>query len=115
METISSSLNETGLFVNESDEAAVEPGAGSSKDSLFEFVTEGVLLTVISTLGLLGNALSIYVLLKPSLRGIFSNVLTGLATFDALFLLVAIVTFGMPQLSTIYQGTTTPYVELYAP
>jgi hypothetical protein len=60
-------------------------------------------LSVISFFGLLGNVLSIYVLLKPSLRGIFSNVLTGLATFDALFLLGAIVTFGMPHLSSIYQ------------
>ena len=41
--------------------------------------------------------------LKPSVRGIFSSVLTGLATFDALFLMGAIVTFGMPHLSTIYQ------------
>ena len=51
------SSNFTELFSNETEE--VNP---AGKDSLFEFVTEGVLLTVISSLGLLGNALSIYVL-----------------------------------------------------
>ncbi len=45
--------------------------------------------------------------LKPSVRGIFSSVLTGLATFDALFLMGAIVTFGMPHLSRVYQVSNT--------
>ena len=45
--------------------------------------------------------------LKPSVRGIFSSVLTGLATFDALFLMGAIVTFGMPHLSRVYQVSHT--------
>ena len=44
---------------------------------LFEWITEGVMLTTISGFGLFGNALSIYVLLRPSVRGTFSNILTG--------------------------------------
>ena len=66
---------------------------------LFEWVTEGVLLTTISAFGFFGNGLSIYVLLRPSVRGTFSNILTGLATFDALFLLLAILTFGLPVIA----------------
>jgi hypothetical protein len=53
--------NSTEVFFNETEE--VNP---AGKDSLFEFVTEGVLLTVISSLGFLGNALSIYVLVNFS-------------------------------------------------
>lgn len=64
-----------------------------STDS-FGYVTEGILLTTISVLGLLGNAMAVYVLLKPSVRGIFSTLLTSLASFDTLFLLAAIFTFG---------------------
>ena len=71
---------------------------------VFEFVTEGVLLTTISAFGFIGNSLSIYVLLRPTVRGTFSNILTGLATFDALFLVLAILTFGLPTLDGEYYG-----------
>ena len=69
------------------------------RDETFEYVTEGVLLTSISVLGLIGNVLAIYVLLRPSVRGVFSNILTSLASFDALFLATAPFTFGLPILS----------------
>lgn len=71
--------------------------------NMFGFITEGVLLTTIATLGFLGNTLSVYVLIKPSVPGIFSNLLTALATFDALFLVSAILTFGLPALSVEYK------------
>ena len=72
-------------------------------EDLTEFITEGVLLIIISVFGFVGNALSIYVLLRPSVRGIFSNILTGLASFDAFFLICAIVTFGLPTVSAWYK------------
>ena len=56
-------------------------------------------MTTISGFGFFGNALSIYVLLRPSVRGTFSNILTGLATFDAAFLVLAILTFGLPTIA----------------
>ncbi len=62
-----------------------------------------MLLIIISTFGFVGNALSIYVLLRPTLRGIFSNILMGLASFDAFFLICAIVTFGLPTVSDWYE------------
>ena len=71
----------------------------AAEDNFVEFITEGVLLIIISILGFVGNALSIYVLLRPTLRGIFSNILMGLASFDALFLVCAIATFGLPTVS----------------
>jgi hypothetical protein len=73
------------------------------RDEMFEYVTEGVLLTSISVLGLIGNMLAMYVLLRPSLRGTFSNILTGLASFDALFLATLPFTFGLPILSSYYR------------
>ena len=73
------------------------------RDEMFEYVTEGVLLTSISVLGLIGNILAMYVLLRPSLRGTFSNILTGLASFDALFLATLPFTFGLPILSSYYR------------
>ena len=72
------------------------------QDEMFEYITEGVLLTIVSILGLIGNILSIYVLLRPSDREAFSNILASLASFDALFLASAPFTFGLPILSSFY-------------
>ena len=85
-------MNET--FLNVSDEFHSQMEKDQSQ--FIEFITEGVLLIIISIFGFVGNALSIYVLLRPTVKGIFSNILMGLASFDALFLICAIVTFGLP-------------------
>ena len=61
---------------------------------------EGVVLTTVSVLGLVGTLMAIYVLLKPRLRDCFSTFLTGLAVCDAVFLFFAILMFGMPMLWT---------------
>ena len=86
-------------------------------NSLITFYGEGVLLTVVCSFGLVGNVMSIIVLTRsmnsrsggnsagPSSAAgsqSFSNLLRGLATFDALFLLVAIMSFGLPKMSTFY-------------
>ncbi|CAM6054402.1 unnamed protein product [Sphagnum tenellum] len=84
--------------------------ASAEEDNLFSFVTEGVLLTSISILGLVGNAMSVFVLLKTSMRGNFSKLLTSLASFDGLFLLSAIFTFGLPVLSARYKQQVYIYV-----
>ena len=68
------------------------------QNDIFRFVTEGILLTVVSIFGLIGNSMSIIVLTRAS--GVvrqggasFSKLLRGLATFDALFLFIAIISF----------------------
>ena len=81
-------------------------------DEMFEYVTEGLLLTSISILGFIGNTLAIYVLLRPPFRGIFSHILTSLATFDALFLLTLPFTFGFPILSSYYKVKTFSGIPL---
>ena len=92
--------DENDTYYNYNDE-----NGDSVRDEMFEYVTEGVLLTSISVLGLIGNILAMYVLLRPSLRGIFSNILTGLASFDALFLATLPFTFGLPILSPYYRAS----------
>ncbi len=81
-------LNESTTSISiESDVNAEDMAANKH---MFEFITEGVLLIVISILGFIGNSMSIYVLLRPTVRGSFSNILMGLAAFDAMFLICAI-------------------------
>jgi len=53
--------------------------------------------------GFVGNVAAVYVLLKPSLRGGFSGLLTALVSFDALFLVASALTLGLPNLSETYQ------------
>lgn len=49
------------------------------EEDWFGYITEGLMLTSISTCGFIGNVLSVWVLLRSSLRGNFSYQLTSLA------------------------------------
>ena len=73
------------------------------------------MLSLVSTFGLIGNCMSIIVLTRASgvLRqggASFSKLLRGLATFDALFLIIAIISFGFPQLSRWYSKNVFLYI-----
>ena len=93
--------------VGENETQSINNETNYDRDETFEYVTEGVLLTSISVLGVIGNNLAIYVLLRPPFRGIFSHILTSLATFDALFLITLPFTFGLPILSSYYKVVNT--------
>ena len=103
------SLEETtkeNMLQNENQTIITEEQGAESYEQLNDligFYGEGILLTIVSTFGLIGNIMSIIVLTR-SINGrtncgnpniglsvgstSFSNLLRGLATFDALFLLV---------------------------
>jgi len=99
-------------------------------NDLIAFYGEGILLTTVSIFGLIGNIMSIIVLTRSingrtsggnhiniglSVGGTsFSNLLRGLATFDALFLLVAIMSFGMPRLSDYYMKHIFNHIMIFA-
>ena len=112
--THESMANITTLENITSDEAQLDFDTEAYINKLITFYGEGVLLTAVSTFGLVGNVMSIIVLTRsmnsrasagPNSAGSsqsFSNLLRGLATFDALFLLVAIMSFGMPKMSAFY-------------
>ena len=50
-----------------------------TEEDWFGYITEGLMLVSISTCGFIGNSMSIWVLLRSSLRGNFSYQLTSLA------------------------------------
>ena len=52
------------------------PQPSYEKTSLFEFIV-GLLLTIISVFGLLGNIVAIVVLSRPTMKGSFSSLLIG--------------------------------------
>lgn len=101
--------NHSGLWMNESSNATstsdLRGGSYEQKisDEFLTFLVEGVILTIVSTFGLIGNILSIFVLIRVRhIQRSFSNLLLGLACFDALFLLTAILSFGLPNLFEWY-------------
>ena len=63
----------------------------------FEFVVDGILVTVVSLFGLVGTLMAIPVLVKRNLRNSFSNLLIGLAICDAFFLAFAVSILGLPK------------------
>ena len=65
-----------------------------------EFWIDGVVLTTVSLFGIIGTLMSIRVLITPQLKNnAFSALLVYLAICDANFLLFAVLTIGLPDLS----------------
>ena len=66
-----------------------------------EFLIDGVFLTAVSIFGIIGTLMSIRVLIIPQLKShAFSALLVYLAICDANFLFFAVLTIGLPEVST---------------
>lgn len=96
-------------------DSSVKPGGSQTgsvreNEEMFDFITEGVLLTTVSVIGLIGNLMAFHVMIRKSTRDSFSNNLRGLSVFDAGFLLLAILTLGLQRLSSEYKSTI--FVEM---
>ena len=102
MNSSSSSSSNGGIISNDSSSSG--DGGSTDSSSNFGFYIEGLVLTAVATFGLVGNCLSIIVLFQKSFRSSFSNLLRGLAYCDALFLIMAILSFGLPQLTLWYKN-----------
>ena len=81
----------------------------------FKYVVEGILITVILFLGLLGNSLSIYILRQKEvkLQRVLVDVLCSLTAFDNLFLIGAFLLFSLPQLCASYADYTFHLISPY--
>ena len=67
----------------------------------FEFIVDGIILTVVSLFGFVGTLMAIRVLLRAELRqSPFFALLIGLASCDAGFLFSAILGIGLKNCST---------------
>ena len=86
--------NDTEYYIDDLNEVPVDN---------FVFIVDGVVLTSVSVFGVIGTFMSIFVLIKPRVRGnsrdLFSKFLTALAVYDSMFLFLAILLFGLPTLS----------------
>ena len=91
------------------------PEEDSNTDWTFKYVVEGILMTTILFLGLLGNSLSIYILRQKEvkLQGVLVEVLCSLTVFDNLFLIGAFLLYSLPQLCVSYADYTFHLIAPY--
>ncbi|XP_040568874.1 FMRFamide receptor [Lepeophtheirus salmonis] len=80
------------------------------QETWFTFIVEGILLTSVSIIGVIGNLLSIVLLLRQKMKKNFTNGLIILVIYDLLYLTMAIVIFGMPTISSKYRKKVFGYV-----
>lgn len=66
-------------------------------DSLIIFLIEGIGVSFVSVIGIVGNTLSAIVLSRPTMRSSTSVILLGLSIWDFLVVLTALVTYGIPR------------------
>jgi len=69
------------------------------------FLVEGVLLSIIASIGLVGNTLSFIILSTQAVQRSFHNLLLLLSVFDTLYLITSVSIFGIPSISKEFVGT----------
>ena len=88
---MNNSLQKSSLMENSSDIIYVtrfDCVPEANQDPLSTFWIGGVLISVVGIFGLIGNVLSILILLQPKLRkGTFNQLLVSLAVFDIICIL----------------------------
>ena len=68
---------------------------------LFKFLVEGILMVTIGSMGLLGNLLCILIFSRERAQKSFHHLMVFLAIFDLLYIIMALLLFGLPE---IYNG-----------
>jgi len=81
--------------------------------ALISYYLNGVCGLAVIVLGLLGNAISLCVLLQRAMRSTMSTFLTALAVWDSLALLGTLLLITLPTLSTTFAHHVQPFVVVY--
>lgn len=82
--------------------------------NLFRFIINGLGINIIGLFGILGNILTIVILLKPPTRSSFKFVLISLAAFDTLSIIISVLLFGLPGIYP-YTGSMFNYFHIVYP
>ncbi|XP_034250339.1 FMRFamide receptor-like [Thrips palmi] len=85
-----------------------EADATRQLEVLFQFIAEGIILTVVGLLGILGNIVSMIILSRPQMRSSINYILIGLARCDTVLIVTSILLFGLPAIHA-YTGYLYTY------
>jgi len=79
----------------------------------FKYIADGILVSLVGTIGVLGNISSLLVLSRPRLRDCFHNLLFALACFDTLYIVFGGINYTMKAFelaNTRIYTLTFPYI-----
>jgi len=78
----------------------------------YKYICDGLLVSIIGCLGVLGNLFSIYVLSKPKLRDCFHQLLLALACFDTTYIIIGGInyTFKAFEVSSDAYNISFPFI-----
>lgn len=95
-------------------ECGVDPLGGDEKlVEEFKYYCEGILVSIVGCIGVLGNVTSLFVLSRPKLRDCFHNLLFALACFDTIYIIFGGINYsmmGFEQQNTRFYTLTFPYL-----
>jgi len=105
-DTFSTPISETGNVSGTRNNFGQATYFQSLSSSWIPFLFGGVLLTPVAIFGILGNILSISVLMQKNMRSSLSVLLIGLSCSDALVCLASITVIGFPTLFNWFKIAT---------
>ena len=78
----------------------------------FEYLMQGVIVSIVSIFGIIGNILSVLVLVQPKLRSSMSYVLLGMTICDIIYLLGQFLDTGIDYSISFFTVTHDKYVYM---
>lgn len=101
--------------LNNATNSTINSFAFTNADNIVKFLIQGIGLSLITGLGLIGNICSIIVLLNHRMRSSISCFLIGLAICDTTILLTSLIMLGIPTILSfehLYPELTSIYLSM---
>lgn len=101
-------------FSNDSSGGPLECNQEINSNSLSDFIVYGIFINLIGLFGIFGNAISMIILSRPQMKSSINYLLIGLARCDTMLIIIAVLIYGLPAIST-YTGLLFDYKFIIYP
>lgn len=101
-------------FSNVSGDGPLECDQEINTNSLPDFIVYGIFINLIGLFGIFGNAISMIILSRPQMKSSINYLLIGLARCDTVLIIIAVLIYGLPAIST-YTGLLFDYKFIIYP
>ncbi|XP_050452953.1 FMRFamide receptor-like [Cataglyphis hispanica] len=101
-------------FSNVSNVGPSECNQEVNINALSDFIVYGIFINLIGLFGIFGNAISMIILSRPQMKSSINYLLIGLARCDTVLIIIAVLIYGLPAIST-YTGLLFDYKFIIYP
>ncbi|CAL1676797.1 unnamed protein product [Lasius platythorax] len=101
-------------FSNDSNGGPLECNQEINTNGLSDFIVYGIFINLIGLFGIFGNAISMIILSRPQMKSSINYLLIGLARCDTVLIIIAVLIYGLPAIST-YTGLLFDYKFIVYP